>query len=187
MNDITKCDIIRAFVSERKKKNCVAPECSIPRAANDKMYLFADLYSPTSLFIDRTQEEIIYEYGINAPRNALSKKYPSADVSIDWSDFERCLWNEDGRPGGPFNNIYFGRGDLMMFGMVPDYPLGGKLASGLIWRAPNYSPLPVFVDYIMNPDLAALVLLFILITVVSLLFWRAKRDSTLNTTLKKVR
>jgi type II secretory pathway pseudopilin PulG len=157
--------------------------CAVPGAANKRMLLFATQYSPANLLMSaedravRAQVESDLETGIASAEDGLAAAYPAGTpTDISWPDFEYCLWNTTGAPGGPFGNKYFGRNDAESFGMSPDYPIGKTLASGTVWKYPRASPLPTTVDYLMNPDLAVVAILAFILLVVAALFVAASAD-----------
>jgi len=150
------------------------------------MSLFADQYNPANLFASAADKanpaltERIYVSQIQAAEQALAGAYPGAApgaTSIGWPDFEECLWTPSGAKSGPFNNVYFGRDDLQTFGMAPTYPIGGTFAQGAIWKPPKASPVPVAVDYVMNPDLAVILIFALLVIIFAVLLYRAYKDT----------
>jgi hypothetical protein len=153
--------------------------CGIPGAANARMALFADELRLTG-GAARALEMRDYTDAIRANEIALAAAYPavpSPQTSVSWPDFERCLWNPAGGKGGPFGNVYFARDDLQSLGMAPTYPLGGDTAAGAVWAPPRASPLPVAVDYLANPDLAAiLVFAFLVLLFAALMLGAALKN-----------
>lgn len=153
--------------------------CAVPGAANKRMLLFATQYSPANLVEGaedraiRQQIERDLQTGIQSAESGLAAAYPGAApgaTRISWPDFEYCLWNPTGAPGGPFSRKYFGRIDAESFGMQPTYPIGHSLAQGSVWKYPRASPLPMTVDYLMNPDLATILIVAFLVLVIAALF-----------------
>ncbi len=195
---VSKCDVIRDFIAASNCGLCTGGPsncppgltkalCGIPQAANNRMYLFADKYNPSNLFMGSAdlaqlrQEEMNYASGIQAVEQGIQASYPglgAGGAAISWPDFNACLWNKNGKPGGPNSNIYFGRDDVQELGMSPAYPIGGTLAQGYIWPPPRVSPFPATVDYISNPDFIAIfmfVFLVILLAVLVYTTYRAKK------------
>ena len=194
----TKCSIIRDTATAMQCGLCSgkpvgcpasvpAAVCSVPSAANDSMSLFAARYNPSNLFLSAadktalTQEEKNYQSGIQASATQLAAAYPNAApgaTTITWPDFERCLWTPQGLPGGPFNNKYFMRNDVQTLGMQPTYPIGKTFAQGVLWKNMQHpSPVPVSVDYVMNPDLAVIIIFALLVIIFAVLIWQAYRDA----------
>jgi hypothetical protein len=162
--------------------------CSVPNAANARLNLFEKRYSPANLFESATNKAIrqntekTLQTIIQKNESELAAAYPGAApgaTKIAWPDFERCLWNKSGDGGGNGNNIYFKRIDLeQTMGMAPKYPIGKAHAQGSIWKSPktNPSPLPVSVDYLMNPDLFVIVMFAFLVIVFAALMWAASKS-----------
>lgn len=161
--------------------------CQVGQTANTRMSLFTEQYSPANLFEDaaskaaRLQIEKNYQVDIQAAESALTTAYPGAApgaVTISWPDFEACLWDPAGVPHGDGNNMYFDRQDLMAMGMKPPYPIGGALAENLIWPpGAAASPVPVAIDYLMNPDLFTILVFALLVIVFAVLMWLAWRSA----------
>jgi hypothetical protein len=160
--------------------------CGIPNAANKKLMLFADHYSPANMFkgemgrLSLRQEERNLQSGIRTVEEGLAAAYPTAAPAatrVAWPDFNYCLWNPTGAPGGPFGHKYFGRTDAQSFGMKPVYPIGGGHALGAVWKYPKQSPVPMSVDYVMNPDLATIVAFAFIVALFGALFYRAHRSA----------
>jgi hypothetical protein len=140
--------------------------CEVFNVANARMSLAANKYDPLYEWTDKSGTELsksIYTTHIESTESALQKAYPNEpDVKISWPDFEKCLWNKQGEPEGINNNVYFKRNDLVSLGMTPEYPIGGKLAMGKIWKS---SPLSTYVDYIMNPDLFTIIIILLCVLI----------------------
>lgn len=116
--------------------------------------------------IAETEQALIDDYGVD-----------ESTAAIAWPEYEKCLWNADGLPGGAFGHRYFRRVDASLQGMTPAYPLGGTLGSHLIWKSDTrQGPIPLTVDYLVNPDLFAVLVLAFLAVVLGALVWRARRD-----------
>lgn len=193
----TKCGMCAAIASNPAKPvpdGCItfraappAAVCGVPAAANARMKLFARQYSPSNLIESsaaraaRTQEESIYQGIIQNSEKNLATAYPAAAAgaaAISWPDFEKCLWNKNGTPGGFNGNKYFARNDATQLGMSPEYPLGGKTAEHTIWKAGGSpSPLPLTVDYVTNPDMFAIVMFALLVIILSALMWAGYKTS----------
>ena len=215
----TKCDIIRDVATATSCGMCTAlaatpprpipagcaaadgrtppaAACAVTVAANTRMKLFDERYSPVGLFGSATSKkaraltEKDYVTAIDRAEKGLAAAYPTAPAAaaeIGWPDFQGCLWNRSGQRGGPNNNVYFGRGDLTQLGMMPVYPLGGEFAQNSIWKVGKApSPVPVKVDYLMNPDLFTIVVLVFLVIVFAALMraaWRHARGAPLRALL----
>jgi hypothetical protein len=174
---VSKCDIIRDAASAASCGLCTSKTrplgcgdipmaaCSVPTAANSKLQLF-DLENRLQQDIVTKAERNVYQMKINTANNDLTKAYKvAADTAdIDWMDYQFCLWNKRGTPGGPNNNKHFNRLDVMELGMKPVYPIGGKTATTAFWKG-DTSPLPVLIDYIMNPQLFAIVMFVLLVLI----------------------
>jgi hypothetical protein len=189
----TKCDILRDMTAAIQCGLCTgspiacpaglpAVLCGIPNAANNRMALFADKYNPMNLFLDAADRKVLRQTeqnlvaGIQTTEQGLRTAYPGAPpeaVQIAWPDLQYCLWNKEGRRGGPFSNVYFGRDDAQAFKMIPTYPVGGTLAQGALWPPPKTSPVPLIVDYVANPDLAVILIFALLVIVFAVLVWVA--------------
>jgi hypothetical protein len=167
-----------------------AAACSVASMANSRMALFGSQYSPANLVegaVDRAARTLVeknYLTAIDAAEKELAIAYPQAApgaAAVGWPDFERCLWNRDGQKGGGNGNVYFRRNDLTGpsgFGMAPTYPVGGGFAKNLIWKAGGVpSPVPLGVDYVMNPDLFAMLMFVILVVVLAALVRAAWRTA----------
>lgn len=160
--------------------------CAVPDAANKRMALFADRYDPATAFMSETegailaQEERDLMTGIQADEAGLAAAYPGAApgaTTIGWQDFNYCLWNPAGTPGGAFNNRYFERNDAQSFGMKPVYPVGGALAEGTLWPFPKASPVPLAADYVANPDLVVIFIFVLLVVILAILLFKARRSA----------
>ncbi len=200
----TKCDIIRDSANAASCGMCralgdgaavpdgclrldpvpKASSCRVPGAANTRLYLFAAQVAPPvfgqanreacaltianySKNIANTEQSLMDDYGVD-----------EATASIAWPDYQRCLWNTDGLPGGQLGHKYFDRADANMQGLHPSYPLGGDLASHLLWKDGLHpGPMPLTVDYLMNPDLFTILLLAFLVVLLGVLVWKAIRDT----------
>ena len=206
----TKCDIIRdvgnanicGLCTAISKSNptpqgCTvngvvppAAACKAVSAANARMRLFATQYSPANLFEDsgakaaRLQAGKNYSAIIQDAETALNAAYPVAApgaTSITWPDLELCLWDPTGTKGGPNNNVYYNRDDLMFLGMAPPYPVGGGFAEDLLWPAGGPgSPAPVVIDYLINPDLFAILMFALLVIVFGVLIlvaWKSAKNA----------
>jgi hypothetical protein len=195
-----RCEIIRGVAAAYMCGKCSgggancpagvkASACRVPTAANQRMALAAMALDPRNvlatgvdrLVVDQTRAN--YAAAIAAAEAAVLADNPGAtpaDVAIGWEDFGACPWRADGGPGGPYSHTHFERNDLMALGMAPTYPLGGRLLSGRVWRGGN-APVPIAVDYAMNPDLATLALALIAIIALILTFWGGKDDVSSHT------
>lgn len=160
--------------------------CGLTNAANVRMKLFATKYDPTSVFMSgankavRTQSQANYGAIIAKSEQELGAAYPKATpgaTDVGWTDVERCLWNADGSPGGPSNTKYFERTGANFMGMNPEWPLGQKFASGTLWKAGKQSPVPITVDYMMNPDLFAILMFALVVIIFGILMWKAWKDT----------
>lgn len=192
----TKCDILRDVARANMCGMCTASAncgtstppsavCNVANIANAKMKLFASQYSPANLYASsvnkaiRTQEEKIYQGIIQKGEADLKAAYPTAPAEatvIEWSDFEHCLWNKDGTAGGNNKNVYFKRDDAVQLGMAPVYPIGGSTIANVIWKGPT-SPIPLAVDYLMNPDLFTILMFVLLVIIFSALMWSVWRTN----------
>jgi hypothetical protein len=162
-----------------------AAVCTIAGAANARMRLFASRASPARLTEGaagqavRQRAEENYRAIARASEDALAEAYPSvAKAGVRWPDLELCLRAKGGASTGPGGRAraYFGRDDARRLGMNPSYPLGGTLAAHALWKAGKApAPIPLAVDYAMNPDLFALVVLALLAVVLAVLVWAARR------------
>jgi hypothetical protein len=161
--------------------------CLVAPTANTRMQLFDEQYSPANLFEDaadkaaRTLIEKNYLTGIQTTEAALAAAYPGAApgaTTISWPDLQLCLWNTTGAKGGSNNNVYFKRNDMMQMGMQPSYPVGGAFAENSIWKSgATPSPVPVSVDYAMNPDLFAILMFALLVIIFAVLIWSAWKSA----------
>jgi len=123
----------------------------------------------------RVQKLSIYRGIIERSRADLAEAYPYAEpgaTDITWPDFQSCLWNASGAPGGVYNNIYYGRRDVQQIGMTPTYLIGGTFAEKTIW-GDSVPPIPMTSDYIANPDLFTIIVIVFLIIVAGVLLWSA--------------
>lgn len=197
----TKCDIIRDSANAAACGMCRAlgdgsavPDgclkldpvpkgsaCRVPNAANVRLYLFAAQAAPPAFGANRTAREMMisdYNRSIADTEQGLMDDYgvDEATASISWPDYERCLWSPDGVPGGPLSHRYFDRADANMQGLHPTYPLGGALASQLLWKDGLHpGPMPLTIDYLMNPSLFTILLLAFLVVLFGVIVWRALR------------
>lgn len=97
------------------------------------------------------------DYGatIAGAEAALAAAYPRAPpgaAQIGWGDFDRCLASPGGGPG-PDGRVWLGRPAALLAGFSPDPPLGGRLLQGRL-LGPLGGPVPLGVEYLLNPDLA---------------------------------
>jgi hypothetical protein len=202
----SKCDIIRDVAratgcgmcaaiqkGEPVPPGCAPPPpaavCGVAAAANARMALFDLKYSPANLFAGsagraaRTQAAKNYEAEIQLAEGELAEAYGlppgSPAAAVGWPDLEECLWHRDGTGGGLLNRTYFGRYDAQQLGFVPTYPLGGSFGEGSIWPPSDQeqSPLPLTVDYVMNPDLFAVLVFAFLVVLLGVLLWLAWRNT----------
>ena len=60
--------------------------------------------------------------------------------------------------------------------MESEYPIGKAYAKGSIWQAPKSSPVPVSVDYLMNPDLFVIAMFAFLVILFAALMWAASQS-----------
>ena len=164
--------------------------CYIPNAANKRMYLFASKYSPMNILESsnnkeiRTQEEADFEGEIQDSETALASAYPSTSPSnfrITWPDVELCLQNKSGEKGLD-GNRYFNRKSALDMGMSPQYPLGKSTAENAIWKK-KPSPLPLTIDYLMNPDLFVIVMFALVVlifaVILSVSWYKSKKAADL--------
>jgi len=160
-----------------------ASACRVPGTANVRLYLFGARVAPPAFGVDREAREMMiadYNRNIADTEQGLIDDYgvDVAAASISWPDYQRCLWDPDGAPGGPLVHKYFDRADAYMQGLHPAYPLGGNLAYRRLWKDSLHAgPLPLTVDYLMNPDLFAILLLALLVVLFGVIVWRALRDT----------
>ena len=199
---VSKCDIVRAAALASTCGMCSQPAggggpavcgaepppgavCSIPSTANTRMKLQALRLSPKNLIENtsarfvRAQTEAVYEADIAATEAAIAAAYPGASGAVSWVDFERCLVTPTGEAGGENNDIRFARIDLEGIGFAPDHPIGGGALAGKVWRdAAKPSPLPVTVDYFMNPDLFVVVVVCVIVCILAGVVYRRHRRKT---------
>ena len=139
--------------------------CRIPNAANAKMAMIAPRFSPLQIFdgdVDAKVRALTVKNLKTAITNLhddLTGAYPDAEpgaVDITWADIAQCKKLGSGTKK-------YGRDGALELGMDPKYPIGGKFAINTLWT-PDNNPIPIAVDYIMNPDLfTIIVLMFIVI------------------------
>lgn len=184
----TKCDIIRDFAAATRCGLCCsgqgcppsagcgaipAAACRVGATANARMALFAARANPVTAVTDRAGRAAaisVLESQIADGESAIRAAYPEAGdgAKIGWGDFDRCLKNRE-------EIGYFGRTDAIGLGMAPVYPLGGQLAKGLVWRPGATDPVPLYVDNVANPDLAAILIFALCVLIFAALLYAAYR------------
>ncbi len=136
--------------------------CLLPQNANLDMHLFAARYSPTGALDQEITTKIEQAYMNTKAQNLLLLKsaYPNVtDLDVNWLEIERCGIN---------------RMDAYEMGLSPSWPIGGKALLGRVWNPDNHNgnqaPIPLIVDYFMNPDIFILlvVLIFVVLILVGL-------------------
>jgi hypothetical protein len=132
--------------------------CLIPQNANLDMHLFATRYSPTGALDQSITTKTEQAYMGTKAQNLLLLKsaYPNVtELDINWPEMERCG---------------IARMDAYGLGMSPAWPIGGKTLLGKIWNPDNHNgnqaPIPLFVDYFMNPDMFILIIVLIFVVLI---------------------
>jgi len=183
MSTVAKCDIIRAGAAATMQAGVCGgssppADCYVTDLAAKRDMYIQTKYSPTGLVsgtaLDiRSKELSILEADINADIARIQAKYGSdAPANISWNDFTHCLWNPDGSRGGPHKNVYFGRDDLTSLGYQPQPIFGATTLEGRLPTSLTNS-IPVWVDHIFNPDLAAVFIFAILVILFAVLIYKA--------------
>lgn len=178
---ISKCDIIRDSANAISNNSCSGANmpviCEVSNMANSKMALFKAKYNPVAIVetgvakLIRDREVQIYNNQIETSRAKLAAAYPTAPTNatdINWQDHTLCLWDPSGAPGGMLGNEkYITRLDLTSQ-MAPKYMIGGNTMANKVWKY-GMSPMSINTDYIMNPDLAViLIITFIMLVFIGL-------------------
>lgn len=185
----SKCDIIRDLGKANMCGMCQSPPmkcdgnipqvvCKIPQLCNLKMQLFNLQYMQP--FEDETLKskiESIYEADINKIESDLKAAY-KIDADISWFDITQCLWHQNGAKDGYFNNEWFSRDDAMALGMAPIYPIGGELGKNLFKK--QYVPVPLYVDYLMNPNLFLFIIIVFLLLTAFILAYEIRNRSIIE-------
>lgn len=173
---ISKCDIIRDSVNALCVGKDMPVACEASNMSNVKMARFNAMYDPISLVetgiakMIRNRKIEIYDNQIAESRIKLANAYNAPDdaTDINWQDHTLCLWDPSGAPGGMLGNEkYITRLDLINQ-MSPKYIVGGQTLANQFWKY-GMSPMPINVDYAMNPDLAMfMIIMFILLVFIGL-------------------
>ena len=156
--------------------------CDVPKYLDAKMRVFASKYLSLgrgvaselavndATLVQQVQQQLANIY----PRNV------SDIMSLSWADLEKCAV-DPGAATAPGSSAYFSRKDYnnMSNPAAPwKYPLGRLKGAGTIWKstlAP--SPMPLYVDYVMNPDLAAIVLFTFIVLLFAGLMLNARQKN----------
>lgn len=172
----TVCEITRQAVREAPQCACpndkliacrdvaVAPDsCTVFKIAEYQEKLFNEQYSPgksstvrkatlTNLATDiKSQEQIL--------QDAFGKGISASDCQY-WK-MQRCLSNANGSKNG-FGRTYIGRQELETVGYAPAPIIHASFLDQKL--PPNLTDLvPIMVDRVMNPELAIVVILVIII------------------------
>jgi hypothetical protein len=189
----TKCDIIRDFANDvgcgmctaismspplsppdRCNKNSIPPLCFMPTLLNTKMaYDMTKLTPPSTA---RTKKLEVMKNIIDQSTDVLKYKYPNAlpgATDISWSDLEFC------RSGGTKSAPkYFTKEDAERLGFSPNYPIGGTLLQGKIFKKKD--PIPMKVNYLINSDLFVIIVFAFLVLLFIALLRAAKRTSLIE-------
>ncbi len=183
MSTPTKCDIIRAGAAARMRSGvCTGeappPDCYVTDLATKRDMYLRTKYSPVGLLSGtardiRNKELAILQTSLDLDLAHIREKYgAAAPAQISWNDFTDCLWNPDGSPGGPYGNQYYGRADLASLGYQPQPLVGATAFQGQL--PPKLTnAIPIWVDRILNPDLAVVFLFVLLVAVFAILVYRS--------------
>lgn len=182
----TKCDIVRAGARAVLSGACAgdAPPlaCAVTDAATKRDFLFKTKYDPSGLLTPTDRQVRQKELGIIQDDLAgdevdMQRKFGlHAPVDISWADFTSCLWNPDGRPGGPHENEYFRREDLTSLGYTPRPLVGGRVFADTAALRPLRGSVPVWLDRFVNPGLAIVLVFAFIVLVFGALLYAAYRS-----------
>jgi len=163
--------------------------CDVPKHMDAKMRLFANKY----LSLDRSSIDIAMASNdatlVNQVQQDLITLYPNnvTDVmSLSWPDIEKCIANPGiNLPKG--TSPYFNRKDYNNLSPPTDkwkYPIGRQIGAGKIWKSTE-SPsfLPLYVDYVMNPDFAAIFMIAFIILLFTVLMITVYRKNKIKKSL----
>jgi hypothetical protein len=181
----TKCDILRAGAAATASKaaGCdgATPQtdCSVMALLAKKDMYIQTKYDPSGLVsktdrLVRTKVLSNLQGDINTLTDQIQSRFgkevPASDLS--WGSLTECLLNPDGSPGGGFGNKYYRRNDLESLGYQPRPALGAATLQGKI-PAKLTQAIPVWMDHVVNPDLAVILVFAILIIIFGVLMYNA--------------
>jgi len=139
------------------------------------MAIVVPRFSPLQIFDDEIDANIRklkvenLNNSITNKRDKLNDAYPDAQpgaVDITWADIAKCKKLGD--------TELIGRHGVLKIGMKPTYPIGGKFAQDKVWT-PDNNPIPIAVDYIMNPDLFTIIVFMLLVIIFGVIVWGPRR------------
>jgi hypothetical protein len=188
----TRCDIIRDAMHAQADGKCAdpntpPPECVAMGLATQRDMYFRTQYDPSTLLskdkrLVRTKTLQALQTGITDKEQQLRAKYgPNAPVNIAWRDFPLCLWNKDGSKYGAFGNKYIKRDDMNLAGYKPQPLAGGQALAGSFLKKPNTnppistSPMPVWLDRVLNPNLMLIFIFVLLVIIFAVLVYKAQQ------------
>lgn len=181
----TKCDILRAGAAAVMQTGVCGgatppPDCYTTDLATKRDMYFQTKYAPSGLISGisrdiRAKELGILQTSINTDSAQLKTKYGAdAPTGVSWNEFTQCLWRPDGSRGGPHNNKYFERNDLVSLGYQPQPLFGAAILEGKI--PPTLTnKIPVWLDRVFNPALAVVVIFLLLAVVLAVLVYKARK------------
>lgn len=126
--------------------------------------------------IDDFKQELEQSFGSKAGG------VPEDQLGISWFDMTKCMGNSNGKPWGADRTKYPTRKDLYAVGYSSN-PLIGS-ATTLQGKTPAWAPplVPIWMDRIMSPDLAVLVIFVLLVIIFGVLIYSAYRWKAGKTT-----
>lgn len=160
--------------------------CDAPKYLDAKMRLFTNKF--LSFGRDSTNAAMVTNDAtlVGQVQQKLVNIYPNnaSDImSLKWPDIEKCIANPGLiLPKGA--NPYFSRKDYNNLSSPEakwKYPIGRQLGAGKVWKSTE-SPsfLPLYVDYLMNPDFAAILVLSFIVIIFTILMIKAHQKNTLS-------
>jgi hypothetical protein len=143
---------------------------------------FNDKYNPGGfLTADRRQvrekELQIDPAAESALLSSLQREFPNVPASqlgSSWFDISNCKINADGSPGGHDLTRYPTRNDLVLLGYQPNPIIGTTALSGKVpqWSLPL---IPIWMDRMMQPELAVVVIFVFLVIIFAAIIYSAYR------------
>ena len=183
----SKCDIIRKGARVMVGGACASknppPGCAVTDLATKKDIYFRTQFEPKNAFtaagrLVRRRELAVIRSDISDDVAKVRRAYGAAP-DIAWNDFTSCLWDPSGLPGGPHGNIYFGRDDLSSLGYQPRPVLSAKFLEKRVPAALT-NQIPVYLDRVLSPELAVVVIFVLLVVIFGVLVLKAYEDGKKN-------
>lgn len=143
---------------------------------------FNDKYNPAGFMTADRRQVREKEMQIDPTAEAallqtLQREFPNVPASqlgSSWFDISSCMIKPDGSPAGSDNTRYPTRKDLVLLGYKPNPIIGTTALTG---KVPQWSPplIPIWMDRIMQPELAVVVIFVLLVIIFAAIIYSAYR------------